>query len=334
MKSIDYCVDFLLGFVVTLKSLFTAICLVSLVACEQGGTVSGKVEAARQRNQAPPIWVVKDADSTLYLFGTVHLLSPEIEWQKDDIRDVFDAAGTVFFEVDTGERPQIEATVLTTSLGFYSDGRRLSDQLDSYQLKLLEAAANNGMLSLATLDSMTPWLASEFLIVAAGANAGLLPELSADDALKNRAVRLKKNVIYLDTIEDQIRRTADQPDFVHLALLTDTLVGFNSLGDNLTRVAQAWSTGQTTFLTTDIIAAAKRTSPDLYLTLFTETNIKWASKLSQFMEDSGTGFAAIGIGHLLGEDSLQVRLREAGYEVTRYYAFQGENVIRPARIDP
>jgi hypothetical protein len=32
---------------------------------------------------------------------------------------------------------------------------------------------------------------------------------------------------------------------------------------------------------------------------------------------------------LLGEDSLIEMLRKQGYEVSRYYAFQGPNVIRP-----
>jgi len=76
---------------------------------------------------------------------------------------LFKEAGTVFFEVDTGADGQIQAAVLTTSLGMRSDGLRLSDRLDSYQLKLLDAAAHNGDITLAALDSMQPWLASEFL---------------------------------------------------------------------------------------------------------------------------------------------------------------------------
>ena len=47
------------------------------------------------------------------------------------------------------------------------------------------------------------------------------------------------------------------------------------------------------------------------------------------MEGSETGFAAIGTAHLLGEDSVQNALRDQGYTVSRFYAFQGENVIKP-----
>jgi len=62
----------------------------------------------------------------------------------------------------------------------------------------MEAAVNNGDLTIAALEGMQPWLASEYLTFAAAQNAGLSAELSADEALKSRAVREGKNIIYLE----------------------------------------------------------------------------------------------------------------------------------------
>lgn len=297
------------------------------MACTQGGTVGGKVSDARARNDGPAIWVVRDFDSTLFLYGTVHLLSPDIDWMRDDMREAFAEAGTVFFEVDTETNAQIKASVLTQSLGFYSDGRRLRDRLDGYQLKLLEAASNNGNVPLATLDNMKPWLASEFLTIAAAANVGLTPELSADDALKSRAARQQKNVLYLDSIEAQITRAAQMPELVQMTVLSETLEGFNTIEGDLTRITTAWTTGNVNFLTDEVINAVKAKSPEVYQSLYVDVNKDWAAQLTRFMEGSGTGFAAIGVGHLLGDDSLQEQLIERGYEVKRYLAFMGDPVI-------
>ncbi|MGJ8562474.1 MAG: TraB/GumN family protein [Alphaproteobacteria bacterium] len=305
------------------------ICLAALSGCEQGGSVDGKVQAARARNDGPAMWVVKDHDSTLYLYGTVHLLPSDLDWQRDDMKDAFKEAGTVFFELDTGRAGQLEASLLTQQLGLISSGTRLSDRLDNYQLKLLEAAANNGNLPLASLDSMRPWLASEFLTVAAAGNAGLSPDLAADEALKSRAQRLGKNIVYLDTTECQIRATSDQPDFVQMMLLTDTLEGFGSIGSNLSKIADAWSVGQVDYLTAKTVIALSSRSPELYNTLLKDRNREWAGEFTRFMEGNDTGFAAVGAAHLLGEDSVQNFLRDQGYVVSRYYAFQGENVIKP-----
>lgn len=290
-------------------------------------TVASRVGEARARNDGPPIWVMRDADSTLYFYGTVHLLPTDLSWQREDMRNAFNEAGTVFFEVDTGPDGQIEATVLTTELGLRNDGRRLTHELDNYQRNLMEAAATNGNLTIASLDSMRPWLASEFLTFSAAQNSGLSAELSADEALKSRAQRLGKNVLYLETMKDQIAASADLPDFVQLNLLTETLESFNALGDDLNTVARQWSVGGTQYLTDELVTPMKARAPEVYHALLRDRNRKWAPQLTQFMEDSGTGFVAVGISHLLGEDSLLAELREQGYTIERYYAFKGENVI-------
>lgn len=305
---------------------------IGLASCGQGGTVDGKIADARARNDGPAVWVARDHDSTLYLFGTVHLLSTDIRWQSDELAKIFRESGTVFFEVDTGPEGQIDASVITQKLGFYTDGRRLSNKLDGYQLKLLEAAANNGDISLPVLDSMKPWLAGEFLTLAAAQNAGLSAGISADEALKSRAAMQGKNIVYLDTIENQILRTAKQADFVQMLMLTDALEGFDGLGRDLIRIAQAWSVGRTDFLTREVVVAVNNRSPDIYQALYDNVNRDWVKPLIRFLEDSGTGFVAIGTGHLLGDDSIQELLRAQGYEVERYYAFMGAPVIAPSPI--
>ncbi|GGX72070.1 hypothetical protein GCM10011309_22920 [Litorimonas cladophorae] len=273
------------------------------------------------------MWVAKDHDSTLYIFGTVHLLPDDLTWQRDDMRQAFDNAGTIFFEVDTGPRGQIDATVLTTSLGLRNDGLRLSDRLDNYQLNLLEAAANNGGLTIASLDGMKPWLAAEFLTFAAAQNAGLSSDLSADEALKSRASRSGKNVVYLESLEDQIRASADLPEFIQLDILTETMEQFSILGRDATDIAEQWSVGGTDYLTEKLIRPMKARAPEVFNGLLRDRNRNWVAPLSRFMDDSGTGFVAVGTAHLLGEDSLLTGLREQGYSVQRYHAFKGENVI-------
>jgi len=290
-------------------------------------SVSQRVEQARARNDGPAIWVASDFDSTLYLYGTVHLLPDDLDWQREDMRQAFNESGTIFFEVDTGPKGQIDATVLTTSLGLRSDGIRLSALLDNYQLNLLEAAANNGDLTIASLDGMQPWLASEYLTFAAAQNAGLSAELSADEALKSRADRDGKNIVYLESLETQIRASADLPDYIQIDILTETLEQFNNLGTAATEIADQWSVGGTDYLTEKLIRPMKARAPEVFNSLLRDRNRAWSSKLARFMEDSGTGFVAVGTAHLLGEDSLIHELREQGYIVKRHYAFKGENVI-------
>jgi uncharacterized protein YbaP (TraB family) len=87
--------------------------------------------------------------------------------------------------------------------------------------------------------------------------------------------------------------------------------------------------GRTDFLTREMVVPLKSKSPLFYDALITKRNEKWTQQFVRFMEGSGTGFAAVGASHLLGEDSVTEMLRAQGYDVSRYYAFQGEDVINP-----
>jgi len=322
--------------IMTMKKILT-LCLSAamLMACSgepeantATDSVSERVRKARVRNDAPAIWVATDHDTTLYLFGTVHLLPEDLDWQHDDMRQAFSAAGTIFFEVDTSEKAQLEAAILTSKFGLRSDGMRLSDVLDNYQLNLMEAASNNGNLTIAALDTMQPWLAAEYLTFAAAHDAGLSAELSADVALKSRAERDGKNIIYLERMEDQIRVSADLPKSIQLDILTETMERYNSLGEEATKIADQWAVGGTDYLTQTLIRPMRARAPEVFNSLLRDRNRAWSKKLSRFIsEESGTGFVVVGTAHLLGEESLIAELRAQGFSVKRHFAFKGENLI-------
>jgi len=319
-----------------MRLIFAALLGFSLIACDQVPVSDGavrKVEEARARNDAPAIWRVQDEDSTLYLFGTVHLLPPGLNWQRDDMRDTFAEAGTVFFEADNSGAAELRAQALATQRGLRRDGRRLTDTLDNYQSKLLEAVANNGGLDLAALDSMQPWLASEFLTLSAARAAGLSADLSADEALKSRAARSRKNVVYFETPEDQVRQIADLPDATQLELLTDTMERFDEMGPTLTAIARDWAVGDVATLETMLIDPLAAAPENYAKVVLLDRNARWAARLDRFLSGSGTGFVAVGTGHMLGEGSLIDALEARGHEVTRYLAFLGEDVIKPADLD-
>ena len=310
-----------------------------LGACSEVPVLGGaqaKVEAARERNDAPAIWRAIDEDSTLYLFGTMHLLPDGIDWDKPDARDAFAQSGTVFFEADHTGVNAVRAERLTAELGLRRDGRRLTDELNDYQAKLLEAVSNNGDIPLASLDAMQPWLASEYLTISAASAGGLSPDRSPDEALKSRARGGGKAVVYLETPTEQLRSVADLPKAVQLSVLTDTMENFDAMPAMLARVARDWAEGDVEALEADLIAPLADAPEGYREAVLVRRNAAWADQFDAFMEGSGTGFAAIGVSHLLGEDSVVDQLKARGITVTRYFAFMGEDVIVPteAKLPP
>ncbi len=78
----------------------------------------------------PAFWVVKDADSTIYLLGTVHLLKPETVWKTDKLLAAMKDAQQLWLELPTTD-PQAmapEMMQLVTKYGL-SPGAPLSKDL-------------------------------------------------------------------------------------------------------------------------------------------------------------------------------------------------------------
>ena len=81
--------------------------------------VLAKEPAAKVRDADPALWVVKDHDTTIYLFGTFHALTPDLGWFDDAVRDAFGAAperiagfifiGTAQRELSERPRPDFES---------------------------------------------------------------------------------------------------------------------------------------------------------------------------------------------------------------------------------
>src|SRR5438045_9174641 len=61
--------------------------------------------ASRATNADPAIFVVRDADTTVYLFGTFHALDAKTEWFNDQVKDAFEQSDELVLETLIPEGP-------------------------------------------------------------------------------------------------------------------------------------------------------------------------------------------------------------------------------------
>ncbi len=308
-----------------IKSLCLLLIVSALTACGQGPSVDTRVADARERNDGPALWKVTDRNSTLYLYGTVHLLPDGTDWQRRDMQAAFDDVGTMFFEIPDNNEAALEASTMQRVHGLYTNGRTLSERMDSLNQKLLFAAAHNADVPLRAIDNFKPWLVTDMLIIAAAEKGGLKSKNSADTVLRAKAISAQKTIRSLDTMNTYIEAVALQPDWVQMQALEDTIANFDTIVGDMKGVNAAWLVGNTDMLETDLIYPAKKRSPEMYKALFLDRNLKWARTLDEFMEGDSRGMVVVGIGHLVGPDSLPNQMRELGYDVERVRRFDLPN---------
>ncbi|NJR20418.1 MAG: TraB/GumN family protein [Hyphomonadaceae bacterium] len=117
------------------------------------------------RNANPALWVVRDADTTIYLFGTIHLLPDGINWNQGAVKAAFESADTLQLEIANieAETPAIQAAM--AQRGLLPPNQKLSDGLTPALLDQLDRVEKEAGLPPKALDSMRPWLASTVLAI-------------------------------------------------------------------------------------------------------------------------------------------------------------------------
>lgn len=263
--------------------------------------------------QGPALWVVKDADSTLYLFGSIHVLRPTTGWASPRVTQAFDSASDIWFEISN---PDDQAAIipLIQQHGL-SPQTPLSSRLTPEEVTELDEAAKAIGASAAQMDIMKPWLAALSLSVAPLVKAGYDPKSGVEMALKARAEAAGKPIHGFETLDKQIGMLANLPDDTQLAFLRETLKNYDEATTVLDAMVSAWAQGDVATLDRVAVQEMKSDSPELYKVLLVERNTDWANQIQTMLQGSGTSFIAVGAAHLAGEDSVQAILKSRGVTV-------------------
>lgn len=269
--------------------------------------------AVAPAGSGPRLWVVRDEDSTLYLFGTVHVLKPETPWGSAKLDRAFASADEYWFEIAdlndaAGAVPIIQAKGV-------SPDRPLSSLLTAEELADLDAAARSIGATAAQLDPLRPWFAALQLAIASITKAGYLPQNGGDQVLHARAAATGKPIKGFETMAQQIGFIADMSEEGQLAMLRSGLKEFDQAPVVMTRMVGAWSTGDLAELDALIGQEMQEQSPEMYEVMLTRRNADWTRQILALLEGSGTAFISVGAGHLAGADSVQAMLARRGVTV-------------------
>lgn len=264
----------------------------------------------------PALWMIHQAHSTIYLFGTVHLLPNDTAWRYPALDHALADSRALYIELTDDDQANMAALVLRYGL---DAAHPLPDLLDPSELRRLKTAADLAGVpgGMQTLSVMRPWLAALTLATAPLLKAGLDPQHGVDKQLKAQMLAAGKQVIGLETAEQQIRFLADMPQAVQLAFLRSAVREAGKAPTELTELVDAWKAGDTANVARIEDEDMRQKEPVLYQRLLVQRNRIWAGKIAAMLRQPGTVFIAVGAAHLAGPDSVQMQLQKLGLAVQR-----------------
>ncbi|MBX3483680.1 TraB/GumN family protein [Phenylobacterium sp.] len=263
----------------------------------------------------PPVWVVRDKDSELVLFGSVHVLPPGLAWKPAALEAALGKADDLWFELPIGPEADREISLIAATRGVLPPGQSIFRLLPPKDAALLIKVADAYGVDRLTLDRLEPWLAEVTLAAAAYRRAGADTSNGVEATLSATtppAVRRKA----LETPARQLGLIDGAPLRDQIASLRQTLQEMDRDPEAYMKLVRAWMAADVKGLEREALAPLRRASPGVFDRLVVQRNADWTRQLDARLKGQGRTVVVVGVGHLIGPEGLPARLRALGYSVT------------------
>ncbi|MBN8262518.1 MAG: TraB/GumN family protein [Xanthomonadales bacterium] len=298
---------------------FGLACAVAGLHAAQVATPAPKAAATELRR--PLLWKVSDADNTVYLLGSFHLLKPGDYPLPAEIDRAFEDAESLLFEIDPAvmTAPDTPARV-QAYMGYGDEPLTLSQVLPKATLERLDTLVKASGGSLATMEQSEPWAVSMGLVLGITQGMGFRADLGLDRHLMARAAEAGKPAAGLETLDEQMQAMDAVPRAEQVDSLDEFVRDPRKAVRQLDDMHAWWRTGDVDKLDRLMRVEMAEKTPASYQLLDVARNAAWMPRIEARLQAPAGQDTLVVVGslHLLGSDGLVEQLRATGrYTVER-----------------
>lgn len=266
-------------------------------------------------NDRNSLWEVVTAGTTHYLLGVVHFLKPEHYPLAPAVERAYESAEVLVVEADLPGVPPEEMARLVVSNLHYGPRRSLRGSVAARTYELAREKAAELGLGEDQLERVKPLTLAMILSHLAARQAGFDENLGIDRYFLRRARADGKEVLPLETAEEQFGFIGGVAPAAQEASLLNTLTAFDKVVDTQERVKRAWAAGDVEGLEALLTGSASRETPEVSEVLIYRRNEAWLPRVEACFSEGRSHLTAVGATHLVGERGIVRALGDRGYDI-------------------
>lgn len=299
----------------TLKTLFTAGAASLALFASAPALADGHAghDAITAEVPGPAMWKIADADTTIYLFGTVHALPEGIDWYKDDIAKALNTSDTLVTEIRMDKQSEAQMQAIAMQKAMLPEGTTLRSLLSEEQTATYEAALGELGLPAPAFDRLEPWMVGLTMVMLPLMKEGYSPDSGVEKVLLGKVGDKPQDA--LETIEFQLGIFDSMPQDKQITFMMEAVEGMDEAKPMLDKMVDRWVHGDAEGLAE--IMNEGMEDPEIAEALLYNRNANWADWIENRLKEPGSVFIAMGAGHLAGEKSVQDMLAKRAYYVQR-----------------
>lgn len=288
----------------------------SLATLGLAATAIGLSGPAQARESKPALWQVYDKDTSIYLFGTIHLLPPGTQWRSAKFDKAAADAGTLVVETIIDEKNPAAFAAEYARLGTRPGLPPIVSRIAPEKQAALKAVIIKSGVPETALNNMETWAAAFALLQVQFKELGVTGTDGVENTLKQSFITAGKQIQQLETNSQQLGFFDSLPESAQRELLEGAIEDPSAAKQQFSSMFAAWMAGDVKAIGRTFNAEFEG-SPELKAALLQRRNANWSGWLERRMQQPGTVFVAVGAGHLAGDDSVVELLKRRGYRVKR-----------------
>jgi uncharacterized protein YbaP (TraB family) len=261
------------------------------------------------------VWKVSKGNDHVYIGGTVHILPANEFPLPEEFTTAYKNTDSIVLETKLPDPTDKNFQMLMMQKMAYQEGKKLSGALSEETYQQLDDYMTTFGVKLSELDGYKPAFISIMMVMMEAQRANISGD-GVDKYFNQLAVKDNKQAEYLETMDFQLNMLAnmgmeDEDKFIQSNL--SQMSEFKAMFDQL---LLAWRAGDMKTLTKLVITPLKE-DPKTLKALMTDRNKNWIPHIEKMFTDQDKEFILVGVGHLIGEESVLALLKAKGYQVEK-----------------
>jgi len=260
---------------------------------------------------APALWVVRSSSATVYLFGTVHNLPPNMNWHSPVVDRALSSSQQIWIEAQSGSLPSLNRLIVRYGIN-RQDLRNLLPR--QYQVRYDSQMSHAGLRS-DDFGHVKPWVAQ--MLLSGETLHRVRHGYSVETDLLAYARRHHQQLHTFESADSQFAVLADMPLESQVRALEMEIDGYPSANGEMNALVKSWLDGQDQLLD-QLTNQRVAVSDERYFDdIIVRRDEQYAAAVVTLLQNTGISFVAVGAAHLCGATGVQALLQNQGYTAER-----------------
>ncbi len=289
--------------------------------------VSEEVSEPDQTSTSTPLLykVTDDKGNVTWLFGSIHIGREDFYPLPNYVLNAFNSSDALAVEFDIVAYSKDQNAVMESlQLMVYKDGTKITDHLSKEVYNEAKKILRENGLYVAPMDYYMPCFWNSLISELAYDKHGIVIENGVDEHMIKMAYDKSKEVIDIESANEQFQMEVDFSDELQETILISTILTYQTgVGiDEVDEMMNAWKSGDgETIIKSSIMATEGLTAEEAALVeeynnaVIVERNLKMTEFAEDAMEEGKEVFICVGAAHVVGEGGMADLLAERGYTV-------------------